>query len=171
MIPSNNMRKEDKTNIILAAFVFIIYLLINFIIGSGIIQNKFIHPEEGGGFTCSFHYSPICEKEYGFDTMTILYSWPILNFIIGFLIKARLKKSFLYALLFNIFAITIIQLIVSVFKIPILYTWERSSLHYDFIPLASVKYVVEMIFVLLGVVFYFTGKIIRFFYSKFRLPA
>lgn len=116
---------------LLVVFLLIGFSVINFNLGTNEIQRIW----NSSSFVCNQKLpSPtdVCDKKYGFSLGSALEFSFLLAFLIGVVSKNRKQANWLpisvvvsWEVLMEIFS--------RVFSIPMLYSWENSSLHFGFL--------------------------------------
>lgn len=152
-----------KSFLIISAII-ILFLVINFILGTLEINNIW----QSSSFTCnskmlSLLEIDICSKKYGLSVWYLLLSIPAIAFMAN-LFSKKIEDTFLKSLGVSILWILVIEGFVRLLKIPALYSWERSSLHYEaFTVVSELKFVLLLMLlsaIFTGMLGYVVGKLI-----------
>lgn len=158
---------------LITSTIIILFLVVNFILGTSEINNIW----QSSSFTCNSKMSSlleidICSKKYGLSVWYLLLSIPAIAFMVN-LFSKKIEDTFLKSLGAGILWVLVTEGFIRLLKIPALYSWERSSLHYEvFTVVSELKFVLLLMLlsaIFSGILGWVVGKLtIRVFKLNFK---
>lgn len=150
----NKRMRKDTLCIIL---LLLVTLLINLAVGTVRCHLSTIKPLTID--LCKGIYKRDCNTSLAFDASLVYISMPFLSFCIAIIFGRDLQSRILACFLVNCLWLAAVVLTVSIFAIPIVYTWERVFITYELIYTKQIVFILIMI--LIDAFAFFLGDLAR----------